>query len=318
MPSTFPTTASCDDFEGNEGPAEDTFTDEGIPTIMSSVRDQMLSRRDSLFSVKSTYVDPSDNDLSVWQAATLLLADCMGTGLLALPEDIKVLGRWVGLGFLVMNLPINLYAGTILSDAAAHVERTQNEENAAYEQRQNEVKEMQLIHEELEEELPASSKDALRVESPKKNRGHRNKEYASVGQSDDTESDVSSCIAVGHTNDEDLQIQDQGMVDRTPPSAPAVNTQQKVHHDTATFDFVGMTQAMFFSRRTTQIVLLLYYTNIFLVLGDYILVMSHAVSAMVGEERICIPKAGALAATLMYGVAQIKTMVRASICFVLS
>lgn len=283
---------------------------------MSSVRDQMLSRHDSLFSVKSTYEDPSDNDLNVWQAATLLLADCMGTGLLALPEDIKVLGRWIGLGFLVMNLPINFYAGTILSNAAAHVESTQNEENAAYEQRQNEARQLQLRQEELEEELSTSSKDALMMEAPQKNRGNRNKEYASVGQSDNMEEDVSSGTAMGPTNDEHSQIQDPDMEDRTPPAE--VNTQQKVHHDTATFDFIGMTQAMFSSRRATQIVLLLFYTNIFLVLGDYILVMSHAVSAMVGEDRICIPQAGALAATLMYGVAQIKTMVRASISTVLT
>jgi Transmembrane amino acid transporter protein len=282
---------------------------------MNSDRDQILFRHDSVFSVKSTYVDPSGNDLSVGQAATLLLADCMGTGLLALPEDIKVLGRWIGLGFLVMNLPINLYAGTILSDAAAYVETTQNEENNAHEQRQSsEVRELQLIRQEKsEKELSASSKDALMIESPQKNRGNRSKEYSSVGQSDKMEQDESSGIAMGPTNDEHSQTQDQDMVDRTPSSGLEVNTQQRVHHDTATFDFVGMTQAMFSSRRATHIVLLLFYTNIFLVLGDYILVMSHAVSAMVGEQKICIPQAGALAATLMYGVAQIKTMVSASI-----
>ena len=60
--------------------------------LMQSVRVRMLARHDSLFSVTSQYEDPSDNDLNAWQGAALLTADCMGTGLLALPEDIKVLG----------------------------------------------------------------------------------------------------------------------------------------------------------------------------------------------------------------------------------
>ena len=78
-------------------------------SILTSVRDRMLQRHDSMFSVDSNYTDPSANDLTVWQGAALLTADCLGVGLLALPEDVKVLGRWLGLGFLLLNLPINLY-----------------------------------------------------------------------------------------------------------------------------------------------------------------------------------------------------------------
>jgi amino acid permease len=53
-----------------------------------------------------------------------------------------------------------------------------------------------------------------------------------------------------------------------------------------------------------------YYTNIFLVLGNYIVVMSHAVTALVGEDRLCVPTAGILASTLMFAVSQLKTMAR--------
>lgn len=62
------------------------------------------------------------NGMSVWQAATLLTADCVGTGILALPNDMLVLGKAVGIGFLVLNLPINFYAGKLLADVALAVE----------------------------------------------------------------------------------------------------------------------------------------------------------------------------------------------------
>lgn len=44
------------------------------------------------------------------------------------------------------------------------------------------------------------------------------------------------------------------------------------------------------------------------VFSSYILVMAHAVAAMVGEERICLPQAGILASTLMFAVSQLRTM----------
>ena len=55
---------------------------------------------------------------------------------------------------------------------------------------------------------------------------------------------------------------------------------------------------------------IIYYTNLFLVLGDYILVMSHAVVAMIedGNYKICIPQAGLIASTLMFTLSQIRTM----------
>jgi len=69
-----------------------------------------------------------------------------------------------------------------------------------------------------------------------------------------------------------------------------------------------MTQAIFQDARATRFVLILYYCNIFLVLGDYILVMSHAVAGLIGEDWICVPAAGILASTLMFAVSQLRTM----------
>jgi hypothetical protein len=89
-----------------------------------------FQRHDSTFSVTDDYQYPSSNDLNVWNGAALLCADCLGTGLLALPHDITVvLGSAWGLFFLILQLPINLYAGSILSDAALYVETRQANAN---------------------------------------------------------------------------------------------------------------------------------------------------------------------------------------------
>ena len=86
--------------------------------------------------------------------------------------------------------------------------------------------------------------------------------------------------------------------------------------DTATFDFVGMTAKIFNDPKTTQLVMILYYVNIFLVLGNYIVVMSHAVIAMLdngtNDDGIfsCTPIAGLLASTLMFSISQLRTMAR--------
>lgn len=74
-----------------------------------------------------------------------------------------------------------------------------------------------------------------------------------------------------------------------------------------THDYISMTQAVFAqdsqTAAATRWVLVVYYVNLVLVLGDYVLVMSHAVRAMLGS-RLCLPNAGLLAATLMFGIAQ--------------
>jgi hypothetical protein len=96
----------------------------------------ILIRHDSEFSVNTEYsVGEADvARLNVWQGAALLTADCLGTGLLALPSDVKVLGWTLGLGFLLANLPINFYAGTIFHKVASAVESKQGAENIIYQQ----------------------------------------------------------------------------------------------------------------------------------------------------------------------------------------
>jgi hypothetical protein len=101
-------------------------------TFGQSLRNRLsfFQRHDIFVSVTDEYHYQSANDLNVWNGAALLCADCLGTGLLALPHGITVvLGSTVGLFFLILQLPINLYAGSILSDAALFVENKQNAVN---------------------------------------------------------------------------------------------------------------------------------------------------------------------------------------------
>jgi hypothetical protein len=229
-----------------------------------------LSKKDNEDPSQSQSQSQSGNDLNLYQGAALLTADCLGTGILALPANLIVLGRVFGLTFLILQLPVNLYAGTILSNSAVVVEErsgvciqvaSQEEEETADE----------------EETAPPVSTRTSKT---------KQKTYQSVNSSaPDAET-----------------FQDQ----------PDMHNKDQIHHDahdTASFDFIGMTDALFHHPTVTHVVMAVYYCNIFLVLGDYILVMSHAVAALVGDT-MCIPTAGLLASTLMFAVSQLRTMAK--------
>eukprot|EP00977_Amphora_coffeiformis_P023612 scaffold13793_cov165-Amphora_coffeaeformis.AAC.4 len=218
----------------------------------------VLLRHDSDFSVGSSYHDGSPNDLAVWQGATLLTAECLGTGLLALPGGIQVLGFWPGILFLIINIPINLAAGTLLSASASFVEDRQKMEDRLFQ--------------------AALNADTWDPDAAQQDYRALNELTAESAFTVDT--------AAGNT----------------------VHTH--LHHDTATYDFIGMTTALFRNnKRAVRQVQAMYYANLFLVLGNYILVMSHAVVAASGET-LCLPTAGVLASAGMFVVAQLRTMAR--------
>ena len=223
----------------------------------------------------ASYSDHSPNDLTVVSGAALIMADCLGTGILALPADIHVLGLGVGLAFLILNLPINLYAGTILSRSASWVEDRLSECSPV------------PVDLELDETV----------------------NHGSVG--DDN---------VGENEEHELKADanESTTLERrqSKPNAAIEQHPSEVH----TTDFLGLTTALYHNptsspddgkTRTlwpTRLVTAIYYINIFLVLGNYILVMSHAVRSMLGEESICLPTAGIIASILMYALAQLRTM----------
>lgn len=85
-------------------------------------------------------------------------------------------------------------------------------------------------------------------------------------------------------------------------------SENETHRDVSTTsDLISISEEVFQSNFVTNCVLTIYYLNLFLVLGDYILVMSRSVSAMF-LDRICTPVAGVIASTLIFGICQLKTM----------
>lgn len=244
------------------------------------------------------------------QAAALLTADCLGTGLLALPQDILLLGKVIGLGFLILCLPINLYAGTILAQAATYIEDEPNDDS----------------NDDTNDDEEVMTSTVGRDGLVRVSKGRR--AYSSIASSDvvsntctsnslqTTDSNTTSTDTDPSTDPSTKDTNDIGNVNKNavvPTKDPDNNDDHpdSPHHDhdSSTFDYIGLTQELFPSNRHAfRIVLAFYYTNIFLVLGDYILVMSHAVAAMVGEANICLPLAGILASTLMFALSQIRTM----------
>jgi hypothetical protein len=189
--------------ENEQHPTEFSFL---IPQRLQEEHQEgpVLLRHDSEFSVGSNYEYISPNNLKVWQGAALLTADCLGTGILALPGDIQVLGTGLGIGFLIANLPINLFAGFLLSHTATHVEESQGVANRIY-------------HESLSGSLMGEGGD--------------NSNYEAINANTTTSKESMFTFNAQQTQHAQL------------------------HHDTATFDFIGMTQALFHDKTATRLVM---------------------------------------------------------------
>ena len=291
-------------------------------THQSNQGPTVLLRHDSEFSVGSNYHQESPNNLNALQGSALLTAECLGTGLLALPHDIHVLGYAIGLGFLIVNLPINLYAGTVLHCAATAVETRNQAENRLFQECQSNPASFDAedLTEEICRVINGSTINSLDSEitfpsfSPialiDRKREMMNPDAKRLStESESLQSPVASKSRGGVSyeaiNQETQQSRQTGIVSIV--TSDTAHTQ--IHHDTATYDFIGMTRSLFRSTRATWCVLVVYYVNIFLVLGNYILVMSHAVSAAFGEI-LCYPIAGLIASTAMFVVSQSRTLAR--------
>eukprot|EP00592_Proboscia_alata_P010330 CAMPEP_0194356478 /NCGR_PEP_ID=MMETSP0174-20130528/4127_1 /TAXON_ID=216777 /ORGANISM="Proboscia alata, Strain PI-D3" /LENGTH=245 /DNA_ID=CAMNT_0039126091 /DNA_START=48 /DNA_END=785 /DNA_ORIENTATION=+ len=205
----------------------------------------------------------STNDLTLLSCSMLILSDCMGTGILALPYHIRiVLGDFWGVVFVLLNLPINLYAGYILGESAKFVE-SKNMEG------------FKAVDVDVEED------------------------YGTKTNTDDND-DI-----LGEWNNHEAASTTDENNDRE------IAKESPHHENHSTIDFIGVTGTLFRnSSFVRRVVIITYYTNIFLVLGNYILVMSHAVRAIIGEEYICIPTSGVIASTLMFSFSQIRTMAK--------
>ena len=234
----------------------------------------------------TVYQDASTNDLTILTSALLLAADCMGTGILALPSDVQTLGRGIGLAFLIFNLPVNLYAGTILGWSAFYVEEKLLNGSGSCELGEGEL---ELAHADSLSSAGDCSKE-------KSGRHKKQKDYSSVQRYDNENTDSETKFTIDDDDDESAE-QDWNEV------ASEMKPQHERHTDTATFDFIGMTSILFdepilkpidgsfdkdsdqipddnqlqqsssrhrsitYNHPFTKLVLSIYYVNIFLVLG---------------------------------------------------
>ena len=71
---------------------------------------------------------PQPEGYGAGRAATILVAECVGTGVLALPYVASVLGTGPFLLFVAVQVALNLYAGELLATAAEMSERRTNYE----------------------------------------------------------------------------------------------------------------------------------------------------------------------------------------------
>ena len=232
------------------------------------------------------YTDLSTNDLTTLTGALLLTADCMGTGILALPHDMKVLGSVAGLSFLILNLPINWYAGKLLGDSAAFVE-------------------CRAARVDMYDSIVSGEDDVFAYRDSFDD--HLQNEFEEHDDDDGEEED--------DENGKEFLWQSKTVTEQeatttiqpitTTTTATAKMTDGQAH----TYDFLGMTNALFGpSTSAVHLVTFIYYTNLILVLGNYTLVVSHSLSAIFGDD-MCVPMAGVWSGLIMVGVlCQLRTM----------
>lgn len=216
--------------------------------------------------------------LNLWQGVALLTADCLGVGVLALPYDAYKLGWSFGLSFLIINFPINYVAGNYLSVIALDLE-SDNEDDSGH-----------------PTSLEEPNNDNAEVEMQEQHQVHRRKSRKSYSEVPKSPSTEESMVDEDIFNDEDIG-EDPLEAQHDHPSIPT----------SSTYDLISISDQVFPGPQAAGLVALLYYTNIFLVLGDYLLVMSRAVSAMFLDD-ICLPIAGIIASLLMFAICQLKTM----------
>mmetsp|Transcript_16025 Transcript_16025/g.37137 ORF Transcript_16025/g.37137 Transcript_16025/m.37137 type:complete len:605 (-) Transcript_16025:71-1885(-) len=319
------------------GAAADPSNDESDdPTLNMTVIDKKCE------SIKNENSDEQQK-LVLWQGIALLTADCMGVGILGLPNDMKLLGWAVGLSFLVINCPINYYAGNLLSILAMDIEMG-NESTVSCGD-DADTSEIELAATEKPSQN-ASSVLGRDTNAPTTRRKFSNKRklYRGLPQKQEEEiveeecensvSDEEHDIAIneGRNSHDSKIVDDENDIsevafqdenaDNDDDARKEGDGASDLHnrgdsycdHDRKTSDLINITAAIFApvdsltSRTYTMLVKIIYYVNLFLVLGDYILVMSRSVAAFFGEGNICLPTAGAIASIMMFGLCQFRTM----------
>ena len=296
--------------------------------------DRTLSTEDHFGDRANAENHGSQQKLVLWQGIALLTADCMGVGILGLPNDMKLLGWAVGISFLVINCPINYYAGNLLSILATDIE-TRADNRVVADSNNTNIAEIELATAKHNSKTPPNAAASIRRNfSTSKRKSYTGlpqsqqdeivaQEMDDHGYNSDEEHDVvisSGCdendaeIVIEHDGFSEDAFQDELAGDPDDPGRTIDASRSLNNHDRKTSDLINITAAIFtpndslVSRTYITLVKIIYYINLFLVLGDYILVMSRSVAAFFGEDNICLPTAGIIASILMFGLCQFRTM----------
>lgn len=233
--------------------------------------------------------DATSSLLGVYSAAALLTADILGTGLLALPQDVQVLGTLPGLLFLVACLPLNWWAGQLLSHSASFVEQRIDDDDKGIHGDGLMRLPQKLSQTDDDDDGDEPIMDPADTTCGTNNGSHYDPTSTNAGPQNKTSAKSSLDPAYESIHN---------------PETTTINNND--HPEFSTHDFISIAHVL--CPKLYGTVMAIFYTNIFLVLGDYILVMSHAVSAVFGDNRMCLPYAGILAGGLMFGFCQIRTM----------
>eukprot|EP00934_Nitzschia_sp_Nitz4_P003931 Nitzschia sp. Nitz4//scaffold6_size259037//246584//248324//NITZ4_001127-RA/size259037-augustus-gene-0.311-mRNA-1//1//CDS//3329557052//3921//frame0 len=254
--------------------------------------------------------------LVYWQGVALLTADCVGVGVLALPNAVKVLGYWAGLGFLLLNFPINYFAGDLLSTIGLSLE-SQDRVDCQISHQDTADKTSDVSQsdssfvDEVDEQIEMTTPSDLEL-------NHRNSPSGTATKSPPDSSKPAPSNLVKRLSSGDETFQDEpdaraygsiGSIGHNEYKTDSVihHSVDDLEHVTPTNDLIAMSRVVFEHPGMTNAVRVIYYLNLFLVLGDYILVMTRAVSALF-LGQICMPVAGAIASVLMFGICQLRTM----------
>jgi Transmembrane amino acid transporter protein len=271
---------------------------------------------------RATTASTTDDLLVVWQGIALLTADCMGVGVLGLPNDIKSLGYVAGFTFLLGNFPINYYAGNLLSTLALNLEQQQDEQHRLHHGNEDDddtkiksskTKELELTeqYESLDSDhspIPSSSVSSTSSPTIHLRRSREDKD-ASESSHDQCKSDDDEVTYQKQNSEKTESFQDE-ITEEDDYAKPQISPSSTAAPSTdITKDLINITEVTFYPSSTvaTAMVKTIYYVNLFLVLGDYILVMGRSVSALFADQ-ICLPTAGAIASVLMFGLCQFRTM----------
>ena len=265
----------------------------------------------------------------------MLAAECLGTGVLALPYQLNVLGGGGGYLFLLGNLLGNWYAGHLLHVTATKVEQQQQQQQQE-ERNENHHPDNTVVdgqdtvdndHHHHESSCPppplyhrrhnqfqAPHDPEMEMVTPREQQQQQqhNESLAVTTMTNFKEhpvSHVSHCTDHHHHNNNN---NNNNNTDR--PSTPIV-----IH------DYIQLTKLMvndslgntsvtsrWFVHTAIPMVMMVYYTNISLVLGDYLLVMSHAIVSLVEETAssvwTCYPMAGLVATVTILIVGQFQSL----------